>query len=253
MKQPVVIQKRSVVDRHLPVTSEMKLSVIIPVYNEASTIEEVLTKVATVDLSDMTKEIIVVDDGSTDGSLELVQRSRLAQADLVKVYASPINLGKGAAVRCGIKFATGDIILIQDADLELDPGEYEKLLAPILAGHCQVVYGSRFRARSNRISLKTLMANKFLTFLTNILFGSRLTDMETAYKVFKAEVIHNIRLKRVSFDFEPEITAKFLKAGHSIYEVPISYNPRTTYEGKKINWRDGVEAIWTLLICRLFD
>ena len=231
----------------------MKLSIVIPVYNEASTIEEVLIKVAAVDLSDITKEIIVVDDGSTDDSLELVKRSRLAQADLVKVYASPVNLGKGAAVRCGIKFATGDIILIQDADLELDPQEYEKLLAPILAGLCQIVYGSRFRKQNNRIPLKTVLANKFLTFLTNILFGGKLTDMETAYKVFKAEVIHDIRLKRVSFDFEPEITAKCLKAGHDIYEVPISYNPRAIYEGKKVNWRDGIEAIWTLIICRLFD
>jgi glycosyltransferase involved in cell wall biosynthesis len=223
-------------------------------YNEASTIEEVLDKVAAVELNGINKEIIVADDGSTDGSAELVQHSRLAHADLIKVYTSPVNLGKGAAVRCGLQFATGDIILIQDADLELNPQEYDRLLAPILAGEQQIVYGSRFIHQSNKnIPLKTLLANKFLTQLTNLLFKGHLTDMETAYKVFKAEVLRGIKLKRVSFDFEPEITAKLLKAGHCIYEVPVSYNPRTSYEGKKINWRDGLEAIWTLIICRLFD
>lgn len=231
----------------------MKLSIIIPMYNEASTIEAVLDKVAAVKLPAIEKEIIVTDDGSTDGSLELVRRSRLAQADLIKVYTSPVNLGKGAAVRVGFKFATGDMILIQDADLELNPQEYDKLLAPILLGQCQVVYGSRFTKNSNRIPLKSLVANKFLTMLTNVLFGGRLTDMETAYKVFDAEVLQNIQLKRVRFDFEPEITAKILKAGYQIHEVPVSYNPRTSYEGKKINWRDGLEAIWTLIVCRLFD
>lgn len=231
----------------------MKLSIIIPVYNEASTIEEVLDKVAAVELAGIQKEIIVADDGSTDGSLELVQRSHFAQAHSVKVYASPVNLGKGAAVRCGLGFASGDIILIQDADLELDPQEYEKLLAPILSGKCQVVYGSRFIKENKNIPLKTRLANKFLTNLTNVLFRGHLTDMETAYKVFKAGTLQHIRLKRVRFDFEPEITAQFLKAGYRICEVPISYNPRTSYEGKKINWRDGLEAIWTLFICRFFD
>lgn len=227
----------------------MKLSIIIPVYNEASTIEEVLDKVAAVELAGIEKEIIVVDDGSTDGSLELVRRSRLAQ----KVHALPINLGKGAAVRCGFKFATGDIILIQDADLELDPQEYEKLLGPILSEECQVVYGSRFIQGGSLIPLKAFLANRFLTILTNILFRGHLTDMETAYKVFRAEVLQNIQLKRVSFDFEPEITVKLLKTGYHIWEVPVSYNPRTSCEGKKINWQDGLEAIWTLTICRLFD
>ncbi len=231
----------------------MKLSVVIPVHNEASTIEEVLDKVVAVELENIEKEIIVSDDGSTDGSLDLVQRSHLAQADLVKVYASPVNFGKGAAVRHGFNFATGDIILIQDADLELNPQEYDRLLAPILAGECQVVYGSRFKGNGNPVPLKSRLANKFLTILTNILFNGRLTDMETAYKVFKAEILQNIKLKRVGFDFEPEITAKLLKAGYHIREVSISYNPRTSYEGKKIGWRDGVEAIWTLITCRLFE
>ena len=231
----------------------MKLSVVIPVYNEASTIEEVLDKVAAVQLNNIEKEIIVADDGSTDGSLELVQRSKWSQADLVKVYAAPVNFGKGAAVRAGFSFATGDIVLIQDADLELNPQEYDRLLAPILAGESSVVYGSRFKANNKNISRKTIVANKFLTSLTNLLFHGHLTDMETAYKVFKAEVLKSIKLKRVGFDFEPEITAKLLKAGYQIKEVPISYNPRTTIEGKKIGWKDGIEAIYTLFICRFFD
>lgn len=232
----------------------MKLSVVIPVHNEASTIEEVLDKVVAVELDGIEKEIIVSDDGSTDGSLELVQRSHLAQADLVQVYASPVNFGKGAAVRHGFNVATGDIILIQDADLELDPQEYSLLLAPILAEECQVVYGSRFKASDNpKVPLKSRLANQFLTTLTNLLFKGSLTDMETAYKVFRAEVLHGIKLKRVGFDFEPEITAKLLKRGYRIQEVPISYNPRTTYEGKKIGWRDGLEAIWTLFSCRFFE
>jgi glycosyltransferase involved in cell wall biosynthesis len=222
-------------------------------YNEASTIEEVLAEVAAVQIEGIEKEIIVVDDGSTDGSLELVQRSYLAQSDLIKVYASPVNMGKGSAVRCGFKFASGDIILIQDADAELSPQEYGKLLVPILSGEAKIVYGSRFKERGNRMPLKTLVANKFLTMLTNLLFNGRLSDMETAYKVFRAEALKTIKLKRVGFDFEPEITAKFLKSGHKIAEVPVSYTPRTSYEGKKINWRDGLEAIWTLLSCRLFD
>jgi glycosyltransferase involved in cell wall biosynthesis len=226
---------------------------VIPVHNEASTIEEVLEKVLAVELEGIEKEIIVADDGSTDGSLELVQRFRLAQADLVKVYASPVNFGKGAAVRYGFKMATGDIVLIQDADLELDPQEYGRLLAPILAGQSQVVYGSRFKQSDNKVPLVSRWANQFLTLLTNLLFGGRLTDMETAYKVFRAEVLQQIKLKRVGFDFEPEITAKLLKAGYQIQEVPISYNPRTSYEGKKIGWRDGLEAIWTLITCRLFN
>ena len=231
----------------------MKLSVVIPVHNEASTIEEVLDKVVAVKLDGIEKEIIVADDGSTDGSLELVQHSHLAQAELVKIYASPVNFGKGAAVRHGFMRATGDIILIQDADLELDPQEYQYLLAPILAGQCQVVYGSRFKQTNKRIPLVSRVANKFLTMLTNLLFKGHLTDMETAYKVFRADVLKQFKLKRVGFDFEPEITAKLLKAGYQIHEVPISYNPRTSYEGKKIGYRDGLEAIWTLLVCRFFD
>ena len=231
----------------------LKLSVVIPMYNEASTIGAVLEKVMAVDLPGINKEIIVVDDGSTDNSLDMVHGTNSEDEQVIVVYASPVNLGKGAAVRCGFKFATGDIVLIQDADLELDPREYAQLLAPIQEGRCNVVYGSRFLARQNRVALKSVLANRFLTTLTNFMFGSKLTDMETAYKVFRRELLDDIQLRRVRFDFEPEFTAKLLKAGHTIVEVPVSYNPRTSYEGKKISWGDGLEAIWTIISCRFFE
>jgi glycosyltransferase involved in cell wall biosynthesis len=228
-----------------------KLSVVIPVYNEQSTIKEVIDRVLAVDLAPLQKEIIISDDGSTDGSAEIIERERLAHSDLIKVHASVINLGKGAAVRFGFKYASGDVVIIQDADLELDPAEYSHLLQPILAGQADVVYGSRFKGHNENISLKTRLANRFLTGLTNLLYGGHLTDMETAYKVFKAEVIKNLSLRCVGFDIEPEITAQVLKGGYTIHEVPIAYNPRTSQEGKKISWRDGIEAIYTLLKYRL--
>jgi glycosyltransferase involved in cell wall biosynthesis len=151
----------------------------------------------------------------------------------------------------GLAFATGDILLVQDADLELDPNEYGRLLAPILEGRAQIVYGSRFLAGSQRLERRRRLANRFLTTVTNILFRARLTDMETAYKVFRREALDGIRLRCVGFDFEPEITARFLMAGHRIVEVPIRYNPRRTDEGKKIRWIDGVDALYALLKCRL--
>lgn len=221
----------------------MKLSVVIPVYNEESTIGEVIDKVRAVDLP-IDKEIIVVDDGSTDGTVKILERK---QEDVTYIHFSRVNFGKGAAIRVGLTYVTGDIVIIQDADLELDPNEYKLLLQPILADHADVVYGSRFLKSAANIPRRTIWANRFLTWLTNMLYGSRLTDMETAYKAFRTAIIRTVKLKCHRFEFEPEVTAKLLRAGYQIKEIPISYNPRTSHEGKKINWRDGLTAIWTLL------
>jgi glycosyltransferase involved in cell wall biosynthesis len=229
----------------------MRLSVIIPVYNEEQTIHEVLERVAAVALGDIELEIVVANDGSTDGTRRAIDERRLPAHLPVHVHHSPINLGKGAAVRLGLGFATGDILLIQDADLELDPNEYTRLLEPLIAGRADVVYGSRFLAPTSKVPLKARTANRFLTILTNVLFGGRLTDMETAYKVMRREALDGIRLRCVGFDIEPELTARFLRAGRRIVEVPISYNPRRVDEGKKMRWIDGVDAIYTLLKCRL--
>ena len=229
----------------------MKLSIIIPVYNEEQTIAAVLERVWMVDLGDMEREVIVANDGSSDGTRREIAATRWIGDPRVKIYDSPINLGKGAAVRLGLAFATGDIVLVQDADLELDPNEYGRLLAPILDGRAQVVYGSRFLAPTGRVALHRRVANRVLTTLTNLLFGGRLTDMETAYKVFRRSALDGIRLRCVGFDFEPEVTAKVLRAGHRIFEVPIGYQPRRGDEGKKIRWIDGVDAVYTLIKCRL--
>ena len=229
----------------------MRLSIIIPVYNEEHTIGEVLERVWMVDLGDMEREVIVANDGSSDGTRREIAATRWINDPRVKIYDSPINLGKGAAIRLGLAFATGDIVLVQDADLELDPSEYGRLLAPILDGRAQVVYGSRFLAPTGHVALRRRLANRFLTTLTNLLFGSRLTDMETAYKVFRRSALDGIRLRCVGFDFEPEVTAKVLRAGHRIVEVPIGYQPRRDDEGKKIRWIDGVDAVYALIKCRL--
>ena len=229
----------------------MKLSIIIPVYNEEQTIAEVIERVWAVNLGDMEREVIIANDGSSDGTRRAIDSSRWIRDPRVKSYDSPINLGKGAAVRLGLAFATGDILLVQDADLELDPNEYGRLLAPILDGRADVVYGSRFLNPSTHVALRRRLANRFLTLLTNAMFGARLTDMETAYKVFRREVLERLRLRCVGFDFEPEVTAKVLRAGLRIVEVPIGYNPRREDEGKKIRWIDGVDAIYTLVKCRL--
>jgi glycosyltransferase involved in cell wall biosynthesis len=228
----------------------MRLSVIIPVYNEEQTIDEVIDRVAAVDLGVIEKEIVIANDGSTDNTRGIIDARRWPAGLPVHVYHSPINLGKGAAVRLGLAFATGDILLVQDADLELDPNEYGLLLQPILEGRADVVYGSRFLRPTARIPTKTRAANRFLTQLTNLLFGGRLTDMETAYKVMRRPALDGIRLRTVGFDIEPELTAKLLLAKRRIVEVPISYNPRRVDEGKKMRWIDGVDAIYTLLKCR---
>ncbi len=234
-------------------TRYQKLSIVIPVYNEQSTIAQVIDRVHAVRLPDsLEKEIVVADDGSSDHSPNIISDKCQQYPTIVKAHTSLINLGKGAAIRFGLEFATGDIILIQDADLELYPEEYPRLLAPILAGEADVVYGSRFLKPTQGVPRKTFLANRFLTSLTNLLYGSRLTDMATAYKVFRRDTIKGLRLRSAGFEFEPEVTAKLLLRGYRIQEVPISYNPRTADEGKKIGWSDGVEYIYTLLKYRYF-
>lgn len=218
------------------------LSVIIPVYNESSTIAEVIEKVSNVALT-IEREIIVVDDGSTDGTVEALELNR---EKVTNTYLTPVNIGKGAAVRIGLTIAKGDIILIQDADLELDPNEFCDLIQPILDGRTSVVYGSRF-LKQNAVPRVRLLANRFLTSATNLFFRTKLTDMETAYKVFTREAADKLTLTANQFEIEPEITAQLALLGYDILEVPISYRPRTSLEGKKIKWKDGVKAFWTLL------
>jgi len=230
----------------------MKISIIIPVYNEEESLEEIVDRVYAADFGSIEREIIISNDGSSDQTGEVIQKLGNKYPDVIS-YQSPINLGKGAAVRLGISLSTGEIITIQDADLELDPTDYPKLLSPLLKRETKIVYGSRFLDSNVELQRTSRLANRFLTFLTNFLFGSHLTDMETAYKMFYRETIIGIRLRCVRFDFEPEITAKFLRKGLHIMEVPISYHPRTVQAGKKISWVDGFEAIYTLIRCRFFD
>lgn len=229
----------------------MRLSIIVPVYNEEQMISEVVDRILAVDLGDIEKEIIVANDGSDDETRNVLDAIVWRKEARLQVHHSPINLGKGAAVRLGLKYATGDIILIQDADLELHPKEYGGLLAPILDGRASVVYGSRFLRKASGVPRRARLANRLLTSLTNLLYRSHLSDMETAYKVFRREVLGTIRLRSVGFDFEPEITSKLLLAGHAIHEVPVDYHPRRVDEGKKIRWIDGVDAVYMLLRCRL--
>ena len=228
-----------------------RLSIIVPVYNEAQTIGAVIERIRAVDLPGIEKEIIVANDGSDDGTGLAIETGAWRSDPRLMVIENTINLGKGAAIRLGLKYATGDIVQNQDADLELDPQEYGKLLAPILAGRAIVVYGSRFLERNSAISARTRFNNRVLTWLTNVLFLTRLTDMETGYKVFRREVLQKVRLRCVGFDFEPELTAKLLLAGYRIEEVPIAYTPRRVDEGKKIRWVDGLDAAYILFKIRI--
>ncbi len=225
----------------------MKLSVLIPIYNECDTVLEVIRRVQAVPFE---KEIIAVDDGSTDGTRELLPQ--VAGRSVMVLY-HPQNRGKGAAIRTALECSSGEIIVIQDADLEYDPRDYSQLLQPIIEGRAQVVYGSRFLGPRMAMFFWHMLANKMLTLMTNILYDAILSDMETGYKAFRAEVLQSIPLRSRRFDFEPEVTAKVLKRGNRIFEVPISYFGREYREGKKIGLKDAFVAVWTLLKYRFVD
>ncbi len=234
-----------------PAATKLTLTVVIPCYNEVATIEPVLRRVESVGLAD---EIIIVDDGSTDGTRDILKRIEAENHPHLRIIYHERNQGKGAAVITGFKAATSEVLLIQDADFEYDPREYPILLKPIQEGIATVVYGSRFLGGPRKaMNFWNMVANRILTFVTNILYNAILSDMETCYKVFRAEVVKNMKLNARGFEFEPEVTAKVLKQGIRVYEVPISYNGREWHEGKKIKWTDAPIALWTLLKYRFVD
>lgn len=230
----------------------MRLSVIMPVYNEIKTIKEIIARVCAVDIE---KEMIIVDDFSSDGTREFLKTVDSGQwsANHIKVIFHEKNQGKGAAVRTGLERVAGDVAVIQDADLEYDPSDYVKLMEPIISGKADVVYGSRFLSLRYIVLPWNYIANKVLNLVTNVLFFSSLTDMETCYKMFRTEIMKGISLKSRGFELEPEITAKILKKGIRITEVPVSYYSRKYSEGKKITWRDGFHALWSLIKYRITD
>jgi len=235
-------------DRGVRTNGQPLLSIIVPVYNEVKTVGMVLDRLQQLDLP-LAREIIVVDDGSTDGTGELLARLEGSSAQ-VRVFRSQRNQGKGAAVRLGIGHAKGSIVAIQDADLELDPQQLAGLVAPILDGDTDVVYGSRFMNGRPPMPRVSYYANRTLTGITNVLYRSRLTDMETCYKVMRTDVARSLGLTANRFDIEPEVTAKLLRKGHRVVERPVQFMPRSRAQGKKIGWRDAVQAIGVLCRCR---
>lgn len=228
----------------------MKLSIVMPVFNERNTIKEILRRVRQVDLGDLEREIVIVDDGSSDGTRDILS---MEEDSGTRVICHAENQGKGAAVRTGFAAATGDLILIQDADLEYDPEDYPRLLEPVLKGKAQVVYGSRFTGPRKNMLFWHYVGNRFLALVTNVLYNTTLSDMETCYKLFTREALEGIELRSDHFDIEPEMTAKILKKKIRIFEVPITYAGREMEEGKKITWRDGIPALWTLIKYRFVD
>jgi glycosyltransferase involved in cell wall biosynthesis len=229
-----------------------KVSILIPVFNEVATLGEILRRVRAADTGGLAKEIILVDDCSTDGTAQVIKE--LAKDGDLKTFAHPYNRGKGAAIRTALEKATGDILLIQDADLEYDPRDYPKLLAPILDGKADVVFGSRFSGGTHRVLLFWhYLANKSLTTLSNMLCNLNLTDMETCYKVFKRSCVAGMNLNAERFGIEPELTAKLARRRYRFYETDISYAGRDYTEGKKIGWKDGLAALWFIFRYRFFD
>lgn len=229
-----------------------KLSILIPVFNEVATIDELVRRVQRADAAGLDKQIIIVDDASTDGTASVLKK--LADSGEAQIVTHPFNRGKGAAIRTALAKATGDVLLIQDADLEYDPADYARLLQPILDGRAEVVYGSRFLGGPHRVLLFWhYAANKLLTLLSNLLCNLNLTDMETGYKLFKRKCVEDLTLSSERFGIEPELTAKFARRRYRFYEAPISYSGRDYTEGKKIGWKDGFAALWFILRYRFFD
>ncbi len=229
----------------------MRISVIIPVYNEAATVTQVVEQVLEVKLDDVEKEIIVVNDGSTDGTDAVLDSLAARWPSPLKIVHHERNQGKGAAIRTALEHVTGDVVITQDADLEYAPQEYPRLLAPFENPTVQVVYGSRNLRRNPRSSWSFYWGGRLLSWVANLLYGSHITDEATGYKAFRADLLRDLDLQSNGFEFCPEVTSKVLRRGIRIHEVPISYQPRSFAEGKKINWCDGLQAIWTLLKYRL--